>query len=39
MTLANIVNLATKPRWCLDMLRTKRRRSATSTAMSRAWRT
>jgi L-lactate dehydrogenase (cytochrome) len=24
-TLANIINLATKPRWCLDMLGTKRR--------------
>jgi len=24
-TLANLVNLATKPRWCLGMLRTKRR--------------
>ena len=25
-TLANLVNLATKPRWCLGMMRTKRRR-------------
>ncbi|MQT14090.1 alpha-hydroxy acid oxidase [Segnochrobactrum spirostomi] len=25
MTVPNIINLATKPRWCLDMLRTKRR--------------
>ncbi|ACA20901.1 FMN-dependent alpha-hydroxy acid dehydrogenase [Methylobacterium sp. 4-46] len=25
MTLPNILNLATKPRWCLDMLRTQRR--------------
>lgn len=25
MTVPNILNLATKPRWCLDMLRTKRR--------------
>ncbi|MBV9531437.1 MAG: alpha-hydroxy-acid oxidizing protein [Bradyrhizobium sp.] len=24
-TLANIINIATKPRWCLSMLRTKRR--------------
>ncbi|KKW68277.1 lactate dehydrogenase [Lampropedia cohaerens] len=24
-TLANLLNLATKPRWCLDMLRTRRR--------------
>jgi L-lactate dehydrogenase (cytochrome) len=25
LTLANILNIATKPRWCLSMLRTKRR--------------
>jgi hypothetical protein len=25
MTIPNIVNLATKPRWCLNMLRTQRR--------------
>ncbi len=25
MTIANLIDLATKPRWCLDMLRTKRR--------------
>ncbi|MGY2048313.1 alpha-hydroxy acid oxidase [Methylobacterium sp. JK268] len=25
MTIPNILNLATKPRWCLDMLRTQRR--------------
>jgi L-lactate dehydrogenase (cytochrome) len=25
MTIANLINLATKPRWCLNMLRTKRR--------------
>ncbi len=25
MTIANLINLASKPRWCLNMLRTKRR--------------
>jgi L-lactate dehydrogenase (cytochrome) len=25
MTIANLIDLATKPRWCVDMLRTKRR--------------
>ena len=25
MTIANLINLATKPRWCVNMLRTKRR--------------
>ena len=35
-TLANLVNLATKPRWCWNMLHTKRRHSATFTA---TWRT
>ena len=38
-TLANLVNLATKPRWCLGMLGTKRAASATSWATSKAWAT
>jgi L-lactate dehydrogenase (cytochrome) len=37
-TLANILDMMTKPRWCLGMLGTKRRSSATSSATSRAWR-
>jgi L-lactate dehydrogenase (cytochrome) len=36
LTLANIVNMMTKPRWCLGMLGTQRRSSATSSATSRA---
>ena len=39
-TLANLINLATKPRWCLGMLGTKRRTLRQHRrAMSRAWAT
>ena len=38
-TLANIANIATKPRWWWGMLHTRRRSSATSSVTSPAFRT